>query len=188
MKALSMYFNFTLVAFASFLFFAGCEAPASDSSEDVSSMKSAVDQFVNAWNSKDVSNLGEFMSEDFERWENGEQTVDGLEEMKNLMKGNFSMSSDATVTLGDTYYYDDHSFVYWTYAGTNTGPIDEGIPATGNSFSVDGFAINTYNEEGHMTREEIFFDTWSMNEQLGFKMMPPAQEKEAAAEADAEEE
>ena len=99
-------------------------------------MDAIVQNFLNAWNSQDASNIGSFMVSDFERWNNGKKIVSGLEEMQNFMNGNFAMSSDAKVTLSDQDHVGNKIYVKWNYSGINSGELADGSPATMEEVNV----------------------------------------------------
>lgn len=178
--------NYLSILLVGLFFITACQQPpppeppvepeAPEAMDNSAQMDAIVQNFLNAWNSQDASNIGSFMVSDFERWNNGKKIVSSLDEMQNFMNGNFAMSSDAKVTLSEQDHVGNKIYVKWNYSGTNSGELADGSPATNKSFSNDGISVVTVNDEGKAVKEEVFFDSWNMNEQLGYSMNPPTME------------
>ena len=59
---------------------------------------------------------------------------------------------------------------HWIMRGTNTGPIGEGdseIPPTGRSVEIRGLSMLVLDDDGKIVRDHTYFDTGSLNRQLG---------------------
>ena len=85
------------------------------------------------------------------------------------------MAGPSYVHLLNTQIKDRHLFAHWTFTGTNTGIFGE-FPATGKKAKVSGMSLLSFDEEGKLYREEVYYNELDLLQQLGYTLVPPALE------------
>jgi steroid delta-isomerase-like uncharacterized protein len=79
---------------------------------------------------------------------------------------------DLTQEVNQVIVSDDRVVLYVTYTGTHDGPLF-GIPATGNSVTMDGIGIFSFDENGLATENWAVLDVGGLLAQIG--AFPPAE-------------
>lgn len=64
----------------------------------------------------------------------------------------------------------------WIAKGTNTGMFGTYSPS-GKPLVTNGFTEYTYNDDGKLIQEDAYYDPYSYEEVVGFKLIPPAAKK-----------
>lgn len=64
----------------------------------------------------------------------------------------------------------------WIAKGTNTGMFGTFSPS-GKPIVTNGFTEYTYNAEGKLIQEDAYYDPYSYEEAIGFKLVPPSAKK-----------
>ncbi|HEY2509598.1 MAG TPA: ester cyclase [Polyangiaceae bacterium] len=87
----------------------------------------------------------------------------------------FTMAPDAKSGARRVWVKDNNAVVEWTNTGTNTGESHFGKP-TGKAFGFNGASAFTFNDDGKITEEHVYFDVPTLMQQLGVgpKMAGPA--------------
>ena len=138
---------------------------------DNTAMQDALDGYINAWNSGDLTSLGNYFTENVQRYSpGGISDADGLEDMREVMTAFLTSYPDVSVTVDEAWYYGNRSTIHWTFSGTNTGPGEE--PPTGNYVEISGLSSLTY-EDGKISEEEVVYDNLDFMEQLGYELTEP---------------
>jgi len=135
---------------------------------DNTAMQEAIDGYIDAWNSGDLTSLGNYFTENFERYSpGGTSDATGVDEMREVMTGFQTSYPDASVALDEAYFYGNRSTIHWTFSGTNTGPGEE--PPTGNYVEISGLSSLIY-EDGKISEEQLVYDNLDFMEQLGYEL------------------
>ena len=146
----------------------GCQEQKDYSQE----LKPLIDKYVEVWNSGNVDELDAVMSTDFVRHAKS-TSDDGLKNIKKLITGSRTAFPDLYLVLTDEMFTENRFAAHFSFTATNTGPGQ--FPSTGKSVEVWGVVIAHF-ADGKLTEEWVGYDNQSFLEQLGFTMMPPAQE------------
>ena len=146
----------------------GCQEQKDYSQE----LKPLIDKYVELWNSGNVDLLDAVMSTDFVRHAKS-TSDDGLKNIKKLITGSRTAFPDLYLVLTDEMFTENRFAAHFSFTATNTGPGQ--FPPTGKSVEVWGVVIAHF-ADGKLTEEWVGYDNQSFLEQLGFTMMPPAQE------------
>jgi len=148
-------------------------APSCQQQKDYSQeLKPLIDKYVEVWNSGNVDELDAVMSPDFIRHA-GSTSADGLENIKKLITGSRTAFPNLYLVLTDEMFTENRYAAHFSFTATNTGPGQ--FPPTGKSVEVWGVVIAHF-ANGKLTEEWVGYDNQSFLEQLGFTMVPPAQE------------
>ena len=103
-----------------------------------------------AWNQGDTMAFDEFISPDF---------VGGRERFKGMILGFRGAFPDLELEVHDIFGAGDKVVSRWTITGTHRGPF-LGIAATNNRISIDGIAIDRFDEG-------VRVDGWAQFDKLG---------------------
>jgi len=100
--------------------------------------------------------------------------IKGIEALLEFIKNNSVSFSDFQLIIDDFYVKDNIIFSYWTITGTNDGPIGK-LLATCEEINISGFAVSKV-KNGKIYEEQTFWNVLEMYQQLGFQLIPPANE------------
>lgn len=154
-----------------FVFIAGCQQPKPDPSVE---LKPVVDKYIEAWNNGNFDLFNTIFDSNYVHHENQSPEIQGIEGIEKLISGFRTAYPDGKLVLEEEIYSENKSVGRWVYTGTNTGPGQ--MPSTGKSVSMWGVSILHF-ANGKITEEWASFDTQSLMEQLGYKMMLPVEGK-----------
>ncbi len=128
------------------------------------------DQFITMWNTKNYEVLDTLLAPDFKRVA-PDQNANNPEEMKAFVKQVHTAYPDFHIVVDAVAYTQDHAFIRWTATGTNTG--DGAVKATGKPLTLEGMTMLIF-RDGKLVEEDVFFDSASVNSQLGTTALPHA--------------
>jgi predicted ester cyclase len=160
---------FFSAAFVLSLFMACQTAPTNKANEDFAAQY--VQDEVDLWNNQNVSLLDKNYHTDSKRI-SPFGTLDGLDAFKTDIQETFQTWSDIDLSISEHWVKDDVITMLWTWKGTNTGPLGDGIPATGKTISIDGISKITL-ADGKVKEHRLFWDRLAGNLQMGFTLVPP---------------
>ena len=126
----------------------------------------------NAWNDKNMDSLKSVSVEDFIRNLNGIQVASNQNEMEANMNIFFNGFPDLKVSIEHSTIKDNQLFAHWTFKGTNTGIFGE-APATGKSIIVSGFSELSFDTEGKIIQEAVYYNELQLLQQLGYTLNKP---------------
>lgn len=141
------------------------EAAKSMSVEE-QTVQSALENITKAWNANDKSLIAASMTSDFIRTENGKTIAKNPEEYSGFMDIYHSAFPDFTVQIDKSTIHGNKAYIYWTCTGTNTGKF-KGNDPTDKKIKTHGFSVWTMDGDGKCEREDAFYDTMVLLEQLG---------------------
>ena len=100
----------------------------------------------------------------------------GVGEIKGFVNWVYGSYPDFKVSFNETMMLKDKIIIMWSAHATNTGPLDNGVPATGKQISLNGVnVLNVVN--GKVSEEWTYFNQLPIFQQLGFTMTPPSMQK-----------
>ena len=135
--------------------------------------KNTVINFVSSiWNEKDLSQLDQFFSHEFERRVNNVEIASNKEELTANLQVYLTGFPDLNLTIDDILPYRDQVIMNWTITGTNTGVFGE-YPATGKKIKVSGLSRLIFDQAGKICHEDVFYNELSLLQQLGYSLTPP---------------
>ncbi|MBD1261093.1 ester cyclase [Maribacter polysiphoniae] len=127
---------------------------------------------TNAWNHKNMDSLRSITVENYSRRLNGIMVAENHNELEANMNIYFNGFPDLKVSIKKTIIKDNHLYTSWTFKGTNTGTFGESA-ATGKRIAVNGFSEVTFNDEGKLVKEDIYYNELSLLQQMGYSLVPP---------------
>ena len=133
-------------------------------------------RWLAAWNSHQVDNLLELMTDDIEyRDDAWPRTMHGHAEVREFLEAAWRGMPDMTFELLSGPYVipgQPRAAFHWRGWGTHTGVLDPpGFAPTGRRWEVDGADFHEY-RDGRVSKLRIAFDMMSVSRQLG--LMPAA--------------
>lgn len=133
-------------------------------------LKPLVDRYVQAWNTGDVSGLGEFVSSQFElRMSPQFNPIRSLDSLKSSITYWRTAYPDFHIDLDEVIYAQNAVTVRWTIRATNSGPGTP--PPTGKTVVVPGVSI-IHVAEGKIIDEWIAGNDLYWAQQLGYTLTP----------------
>ncbi|MBT8294994.1 MAG: ester cyclase [Gramella sp.] len=149
------------------------ELSAEEQSTDMSDkLMSINDDLFTAWNNNDKELMASHLAEDFTRFANGENDLNGRDAYLSMMDSLHTSFPDLSIIEKETTSTGNQTFGSFTFKGTNNGKF-LGNPATGKEVSVEGFAIWTFNDQRKATKEQVYFDRMTWLSQMGYVTTPP---------------
>ena len=135
--------------------------------------KETVISFVSTiWNDKELSSLEIYFADQFIRRVNNAEIAANKKELSANIQVYFTGFPDLTLSIDDIVPYGDLVIMNWTILGTNTGIFGE-FPATGKKVKISGITHLTFDKEGKIIYEDVFYNELSLLQQLGYTLMPP---------------
>jgi predicted ester cyclase len=132
--------------------------------------------YVKARNTVNLDLLDEICAESIVVHDSGyPETIVGLDALKDYYSNNHKAFPDLQITFNEMIVKGDRIVVFWTFSGTNTGPLHTpmgDIPATGRNVQFFGIAIDRV-EEGKIVEDWVVWNVLDLMMQLGFTINPP---------------
>ncbi|MBT8313399.1 MAG: ester cyclase [Maribacter sp.] len=136
-------------------------------------MRENFESFINnAWNKKNMDSLRSISITNYNRQLNGINVAENLNELEANMNIYFQGFPDLKVSILDTAIKNNRLFAQWTFEGTNTGVFGE-TPATGKHVIVSGFSELTFDDEGKISQEKVYYNELQLLQQLGYTLNEP---------------
>ncbi|MCK5443226.1 MAG: ester cyclase [Maribacter sp.] len=164
-----------LLSIAIVLLVTNCNEPNGKQKVDmrVRAITANFNSFIeNAWNQKNMDSLRSISTENYIRHLNGIEVATNQNELEANMGIYFKGFPDLKLTIDRSTIKDGHLYAKWTFEGTNTGVFGE-APATGKSIVVSGYSEISFDSEGKMTQEDVYYNELALLQQLGYTLNPP---------------
>ena len=150
-----------------------CQGGAKENVEGADIRKDQLMRFIEVgWNQKDLSNLEEFFADDCTRRVNAVTYAHGTKELEANMKIYFNGFPDLSILVEEIFESEDHICLNWTINGTNTGEFGE-LKATGKKIEIHGMSRLSFDEQGKIVYEDVYYNELSLMQQLGHTLNPP---------------
>lgn len=131
------------------------------------------DSFIkNAWNKKDMDSLKSIAAEKYHRELNGINVAENLNELEANLNIFFTGFPNLKISILNKTIKNNQMFTQWTFEGTNTGVFGE-TPATGKHVVVSGYSELTFDEQGKISKEKIYYNELQLLQQLGYTLNKP---------------
>jgi steroid delta-isomerase-like uncharacterized protein len=147
-----------------FLFFAGSRLQAQDDAK----IKAGIDKVYDMFSTGDMTNLGDFLDENFIDHAPFPGQEPGLAGLKKSMEEMRKAYPDMKLTVNDVIVNstNNKAAVLFTVTGTNSGEM-MGMKPTNKAVNFQGIDFLYFNKEGKATEHWGYIDTDTMMKQLG---------------------
>ncbi len=133
-----------------------------------------VQQYIDAWNSRDGANVVQFVTDDVVFIDNalGER-FEGPDAVRQFVDDtSVSLSTDFGFTTGQVLINEDSYAFEWTMTGTNDRPDEKrGVPSTGKRFEVPGVSIGRL-RDGKIVENHDYWNLATYLSQVGLMPEP----------------
>ena len=162
----------TLVAATVMAAVSACQPPAPDTAppDYAATLGPVSNKFMTMWDTKNSDLFDSILATDFRR-SAPDQNAGSPAEMKAFVKQVHTAYPDFHIAVDESAYKENLGFIRWTVTGTNTG--DAATKATGKPIKVSGITMVKF-RDGKITDEIVFYDTATLQAQLGSPGIPHA--------------
>ena len=124
------------------------------------------------WNQKNFKALEELTATQYARYMNGVKVAQGPTEMEAHLNLFFTAFPDLKISADNIHYKDSMVFFLWNARGTNTGVFGE-VQPTGKKVNINGLSHLSFNKEGKISKEIVYYNELELLQQLGYTLIPP---------------
>ncbi len=124
------------------------------------------------WNNRNIRILDDLTTSQFIRYMNGVKVAEGSTEMEAHLQVFFTAFPDLQISTDDIYFKDSMAFMLWNAKGTNTGVFGE-VQPTGKKVNINGLSHLSFNREGKISKEIVYYNELELLQQLGYTLVPP---------------
>ena len=128
------------------------------------------DNNVQLWNGGNVDLVDVFYAEGCVRHNADVGDSEGPEGVKEFVKWVYTAYPDFKVSFDKSFELKDRIVAHWSATGTNDGPLDENMPATGKKVSFTGLAMSVI-ENGKITEEWVYYNQVPLYAQMGYELV-----------------
>ena len=128
------------------------------------------DNNIQLWNGGNVDLVDVFYAEGCVRHNADAGDSEGPEGVKGFVKWVYTAYPDFKVTFDEPFEFTDRIVTQWTATGTNDGPLNENMPATGEKVSFTGIGMSIVNN-GKITEEWVYYNQLNIYGQMGYELV-----------------
>ena len=127
------------------------------------------------WNQQNLDVLEDLTTSQIIRHLNGVRVAKGKTELKAHLQMFFTAFPDLEISTDELHFKDSMAFLHWNAQGTNTGIFGE-VPPTGKKVNINGISHLSFNREGKISQEVVYYNELELLQQLGYTLLPPNME------------
>ena len=171
---------FILILFSIFIF-KGCQQQEERTYTDVE-LQAIWDNNNQLWNGGTLDLVDSLYAEGCVRHNADVGDSNGPEGVKEFVKWVYTAYPDFKVSFDKRLEFKDRIVAHWSASGTNDGPLNENMPATGKKVSFTGLAVSVI-ENGKITEEWVSYNQLFVYAQMGYELvLKEEEEKEEGKE------
>jgi len=173
--------KFSLWSFIIFLLFSiilynGCQQQAERTYTDAE-IKSIWDNNMQLWNGGNLDLVDAMYAEGCVRHNADMGDAKGPEGVKKFVKWVYTAYPDFKLSIDKRFELKDRIVTLWSATGTNDGPLNEKMPATGKKISFTGLSMSVI-ENGKITEEWNYYNQLPLYSQMGYELVMKEEVKE----------
>ena len=134
------------------------------------------DNNIQLWNGGNVDLVDAFYAEGCVRHNADVGDSEGPKGVKEFVKWVYTAYPDFKVTFDKRFEFKDRIVAHWSATGTNDGPLNENMPATGKKVSFTGLAMSVI-ENGKITEEWVYYNQVPLYAQMGYELVLKVEEE-----------
>ncbi len=169
--------NFSFLSLIIFLLFSifiynGCQQQEERTYTDAE-LKLIMDNNRQLWNGGNVDLVDTLYAEGCVRHNADVGDSEGPEGVKGFVKWVYTAYPDFKVNFNEPMKLKNRIVVQWAADGTNNGPLNENMPATGKKVSFSGIGMSII-ENGKITEEWVYYNQLPIYRQMGYELVMKA--------------
>jgi steroid delta-isomerase-like uncharacterized protein len=173
--------NFSFLSLIIFLLFSifiyiGCQQQEERTYTDAE-LKMIMDNYSQLWNGGNVDLVDTLYAEGCVRHNADVGDSNDPEGVKEFVKWVYTAYPDFKVAFDEPFEFKDRIVTHWTATGTNDGPLNENMPATGKKVSFSGIGMSII-DKGKITEEWVYYNQLPIYRQMGYELMMKTVAKE----------
>ena len=139
-------------------------------------LQTIMDNNTQLWSGGNVDLVDTLYAEGCVRHNADVADSEGPEGVKGFVKWVYTAYPDFKVIFDEPFEFKDRIVTHWTATGTNDGPLNENMPATGKKVSFTGVGISMI-ENGKITEEWVYYNQLSIYTQMGYELVLKGEEE-----------
>ena len=172
--------NFSFLSLIIFLLFSifiynGCQQQEQRTYTDAE-LKLIMDNYRQLWNGGNVDLVDTLYAEVCVRHNADVGDSEGPEGVKGFVKWVYTAYPDFKVTFDEPFEFKDRIVTHWTATGTNDGPLNKNMPATGKEVSFSGIGMSII-DNGKITEEWVYYNQLPLYSQMGYELALKTEEE-----------
>ena len=165
---------FTLILLSIFIY-TGCQQQEARTYTDAE-LQAIWDNMNKLWDGGNLDFVDALYAEGCVRHNADAGDSEGPEGVKEFVKWVYTAYPDFKVSFDTRFELKDRIFAHWSATGTNDGPLNENMPATGKKVSFTGLAMSVI-EDGKITEEWAYYNQVPLYAQMGYELVMKQEEE-----------
>ncbi len=165
----SSFLSLIIILLFSVFIYNGCQLQEQRTYTDAE-LQTIMDSNTQLWNSGDTDIVDALYAEGCIRHNADVGDSEGPEGIKEFVNWVYTAYPDFKVTFDSPFKFKDRIVTHWAATGTNDGPLNENMPATGKKVSFTGVGISII-ENGKVTEEWVYYNQLPIYAQMGYEVV-----------------
>ena len=175
LKSKFSFLSLFILILLSIFIYIGCQQQEQRTYTDAE-LQTIMDSNTQLWNSGDTDIVDALYAEGCIRHNADVGDSEGPEGIKEFVNWIYTAYPDFKVTFDSPFKFKDRIVTHWAATGTNDGPLNENMPATGKKVSFTGVGISTI-ENGKITEEWVYYNQLAVYTQMGYELALKTEEE-----------
>ncbi len=168
------FFSFLIFIFFSIIFCNGCKQQEERTYTEAE-IQAIWDNNLQLWNGGNVDFVDALYAEGCVKHNADAGDSEGPEGVKKFVKWVYTAYPDFKVSFDKRFELKDRIVTLWSATGTNDGPLNEKMPATGKKISFSGVSMQVI-ENGKITEEWAYYNQLPLYSQMGYELVMKKEE------------
>jgi len=169
LKSKFSFISLFILLLFSILIYNGCQQQEERTYTDAE-LQAFWDNTNKLWNGGNLDLVDSLYAEGCVRHNADVGDAAGPEGVKKFVKWVYTAYPDFKVSFNQRFELKDRIVALWTATGTNDGPLNENMPATGKKISFTGLAMSVI-ENGKITEEWAYYNQLPLYAQMGYELV-----------------
>jgi steroid delta-isomerase-like uncharacterized protein len=169
------FLSLIIILLFSVFIYNGCQQQEERTYTDAE-LQTIMDSNTQLWNSGDTDIVDALYAEGCIRHNADVGDSEGPEGIKEFVNWVYTAYPDFKVTFDSPFKFKDRIVTHWAATGTNDGPLNENMPATGKKVSFTGVGISMI-ENGKITEEWVYYNQLPIYTQMGYELALKTEEE-----------
>jgi steroid delta-isomerase-like uncharacterized protein len=169
------FLSLIIILLFSVFIYNGCQQQEQRTYTDAE-LQTIMDSNTQLWNSGDTDIVDAIYAEGCIRHNADVGDSEGPEGIKEFVNWVYTAYPDFNVTFDSPFKFKDRIVTHWVATGTNDGPLNENMPATGKKVSFTGVGISII-ENGKVTEEWVYYNQLPIYTQMGYELALKTEEE-----------